>query len=167
VQQQWYFKLQASSSYPNATTHSHGRYGTTTTEAIHTLYTDGGWKRYYQGLTEALIRGPLSRFGDTAANAGILALNEKNYLHLFASLAVAAFRMIFTPVDTVNTTLQTQGCSGMVILSARVRILFLIFNFLLFLFISVVRFVAWSHRNCGSHLCWTLPSSVFLFKMAI
>jgi hypothetical protein len=106
------------------------RYGTTTTEAIHTLYSDGGWKRYYQGLTAALFQGPLSRFGDTAANAGILALLQSNtYMKqlpalvqtVFASLAAAAFRMILTPVDTVKTTLQTQGSSGMAILRARVR----------------------------------------------
>ncbi|KAG8215691.1 hypothetical protein J3R82DRAFT_7565 [Butyriboletus roseoflavus] len=54
------------------------RYGTTTTEAIKTLYADGGWTRYYQGLAAALIQGPVSRFGDTAANAGILALLQSN-----------------------------------------------------------------------------------------
>jgi len=106
------------------------RYGTTATEAIHTLYSDGGWTRYYQGLTAALIQGPLSRFGDTAANAGILALLQSNtYMKrlpalvqtLFASLAAAAFRMILTPVDTVKTTLQTQGSSGMAILRARIK----------------------------------------------
>jgi len=36
---------------------------------------------------------------------------------LFASLAAAAFRMILTPIDTVKTTLQTQGKPGMRILS--------------------------------------------------
>jgi hypothetical protein len=106
------------------------RYGTTISRAIFTLYLDGGWKRYYQGLTAALIQGPLSRFGDTAANAGILALLESNtYMKqlprliqtVFASLAAAAFRMILTPVDTVKTTLQAQGSSGMTILRARIK----------------------------------------------
>ena len=118
------------------------RYGTTTTEATHTLYMDGGWKRYYQGLTAALVQGPVSRFGDTAANAGILALLESNpYMKnlspliqtVFASLAAAAFRMVLTPVDTIKTTLQTQGRSGMAILRARVRILFFILFLILFL----------------------------------
>jgi len=40
---------------------------------------------------------------------------------VFASLAAAAFRMILTPVDTVKTTLQTQGSSGMAILRARIK----------------------------------------------
>jgi len=40
---------------------------------------------------------------------------------VFASLAAAAFRMILPPVDTVKTTLQTQGSSGMTILRARIK----------------------------------------------
>ncbi|KAH7886581.1 mitochondrial carrier domain-containing protein [Phlebopus sp. FC_14] len=106
------------------------RYGTTTTEAIKILYSDGGWTRYYQGLTAALIQGPVSRFGDTAANAGILALLQSNtYMRtlpalvktVFASVAAACFRMILTPVDTVKTTMQTQGKEGMALLRARVK----------------------------------------------
>lgn len=106
------------------------RYGTSTTTAIHTLYESGGWTRYYQGLTAALVQGPVSRFGDTAANAGILALlNSNTYMHklpefiktIFASLAAAAFRMVLTPIDTIKTTLQTQGRPGIKILRNRVR----------------------------------------------
>jgi len=106
------------------------RYGTTTTVAIKTLYSDGGWTRYYQGLGAALIQGPVSRFGDTAANVGILALLQSNtYMKrlptliktIFASLAAAAFRMILTPVDTVKTTLQTEGRDGMRILRSRIK----------------------------------------------
>ena len=106
------------------------RYGTTMTQATKTLYADGGWTRYYQGLTAALIQGPVSRFGDTAANVGILALLKGNkYMRnlpalaqtIFASLAAAAFRMILTPIDTVKTTMQTQGRAGMAILRSRVR----------------------------------------------
>jgi hypothetical protein len=105
------------------------RYGTTTAAAAKTLYRDGRFSRYYQGLSAALIQGPVSRFGDTAANAGILALLQSNvYMKrlpvliktIFASLAAASFRMIFTPIDTVKTTLQTQGQRGTRILKTRV-----------------------------------------------
>ena len=105
------------------------RYGTTMTVAIRTLYADGGWTRYYQGLTAALIQGPVARFGDTAANAGILALLHSNtYMKklpslvqtIFASLAAAGFRMILTPIDTVKTTMQTDGKAGLKILRSRV-----------------------------------------------
>ncbi len=46
------------------------RYGTNTTTALKTLYAQGGIPRFYRGLGPALIQGPLSRFGDTAANSG-------------------------------------------------------------------------------------------------
>ncbi|KAJ7021905.1 mitochondrial carrier [Mycena alexandri] len=106
------------------------RYGTSTSQAIRTLYEDGGWTRYYQGMSAALVQGPVSRFGDTAANAGIFALLDSNsYLKNmpslaksgFAALAAAAFRMILTPIDTVKTTLQTQGKAGMQILRNRIK----------------------------------------------
>ncbi|RDB21854.1 putative mitochondrial carrier C12B10.09 [Hypsizygus marmoreus] len=106
------------------------RYGTTTSQAIVTLYEDGGWTRYYQGLSAALVQGPVARFGDTAANVGILALLQSNsYLKnmptlfktVFASLAAAAFRMVLTPIDTIKTTLQTQGAPGWEILKTRIK----------------------------------------------
>ncbi|KAG2071196.1 mitochondrial carrier [Suillus decipiens] len=106
------------------------RYGTTTTQATKILYADGGWTRYYQGLVAALVQGPVSRFGDTAANAGILALLQSNsYMKtlptpvktVFASVAAACFRMILTPVDTIKTTMQTQGKEGLALLRARVK----------------------------------------------
>jgi len=106
------------------------RYGATTTEAIRTLYADGGWTRYYQGISAALVQGPVARFGDTAANVGILALLQSNPFMsklptliktLFASLAAAAFRMILTPIDTIKTTLQAQGREGIPILRRRIK----------------------------------------------
>jgi Mitochondrial carrier protein len=105
------------------------RYGTSTSTAYHTLASQG-FIRFYQGLTAALFQGPLSRFGDTAANAGILALLQSNpYMRklptfiksVFASLAAAAFRIVLTPIDTIKTTLQAQGRDGWVILKNRVK----------------------------------------------
>ncbi|KAJ6465093.1 mitochondrial carrier domain-containing protein [Mycena vitilis] len=106
------------------------RYGTSMTQAIRTLYADGGWTRYYQGMTAALVQGPISRFGDTFWNEGVMELLDSNPYFanmwsfaktVFASLAAASFRMIYTPIDTVKTTLQTQGKAGMPILRARVK----------------------------------------------
>ena len=37
--------------------------------ALKTLWAEGGIARLYQGLPFAILQGPLSRFGDTAANA--------------------------------------------------------------------------------------------------
>merc|ERR1719156_76738 len=54
------------------------RYGMTTTDALRTLYNDGGILRFYRGVGPALIQGPVSRFGDTAANAGVLEMFAQN-----------------------------------------------------------------------------------------
>jgi hypothetical protein len=61
----------------------------------------------------AIIQNPLSRFGDTAANTGILvALGELTpnmpvaTQTAFASLGGATWRIALTPVDTFKTTLQ-------------------------------------------------------------
>lgn len=51
------------------------RYGNSSTvTAVRTLYADGGIRRFYRGIGPALFQGPLSRFGDTAANSGVLTL---------------------------------------------------------------------------------------------
>ncbi|KAK3330051.1 mitochondrial carrier domain-containing protein [Apodospora peruviana] len=106
------------------------RFGNTFTGATKTLYHDGGPRRYYQGIGAALFQGPIARFGDTAANAGILALLQSNsYLKdmpelaktVFASLCAASFRMILTPIDTLKTTLQTRGARGTSILRQRIK----------------------------------------------
>lgn len=41
---------------------------------LHNPLQDGGILRFYRGVGPALIQGPMSRFGDTAANAGTLAM---------------------------------------------------------------------------------------------
>jgi hypothetical protein len=135
------------------------RYGTTTTQATLTLYDDGGWKRYYRGLSAALIQGPASRFGDTAANVGILALLQSNpymrslptlFKSVFASLAAAGFRMILTPIDTVKTTLQTQGNSGMRILKTRVVPFTLLLTIRYLIFWSSLRLGSTALERCGT-----------------
>lgn len=98
------------------------RYGTSTTQAFKTLYADGGILRFYRGLGPALIQGPLSRFGDTAANTGTLAAMEAFELTaglpvaaktVAASVAAALFRIFLMPVDTFKTTMQVEGKSGL------------------------------------------------------
>ncbi|KAH8724182.1 mitochondrial carrier domain-containing protein [Phaeosphaeriaceae sp. PMI808] len=106
------------------------RHGTPLTVATKSLYEDGGLGRYYHGIGAALIQGPVARFGDTAANAGILALLQSNgYLKqlpspiqtIFASCCAAAFRMILMPIDTLKTTLQAQGSRGYSLLRQRIK----------------------------------------------
>jgi hypothetical protein len=106
------------------------RYGTSTREAFRKLYADGGIPRFYRGLIPALVQGPLSRFGDTAANTGVLAAldafetTEKlpvGVKTIAASVGAALFRIFLMPIDTIKTTMQVEGKDGMTKLWAKVR----------------------------------------------
>lgn len=86
--------------------------------ALRTLYADGGIPRFYRGVAPALIQGPLSRFGDTAANTGVLTLLDSmestkdlavGVKTVAASASAAIFRIFLMPVDTVKTTMQVTG----------------------------------------------------------
>jgi hypothetical protein len=101
--------------------------GGTMMNAITTLFKEGGIPRFYKGVSFAIIQNPLSRFGDTAANTGVLALMEafcpgspvmaKTAL---ASVGGATWRIALTPVDTFKTTLQVQGNSAFKLLQQKV-----------------------------------------------
>ncbi|KAK1924507.1 mitochondrial carrier domain-containing protein [Papiliotrema laurentii] len=103
------------------------RYGGSLKGSVKTLYREGGFKRYYAGLAAALFQGPFARFGDTAANAGIIALLSSLTWPVLvktiaASVASACFRMVLTPIDTLKTTQQTNGGkAGLKLLRERVR----------------------------------------------
>ncbi|KAG2484091.1 hypothetical protein HYH03_017110 [Edaphochlamys debaryana] len=106
------------------------RYGTDMTTALRTLYKEGGVPRFYRGLLPALVQGPMSRFGDTAANAGTLALLDSyessrtlpsGVKTLAASAAAGAFRILLMPVDTVKTIMQVEGKDALKALGAKVR----------------------------------------------
>ncbi len=111
------------------------RHGTSTLTAIKTLYADGGGGvrgvlRFYKGFLPALVQGPLSRFGDTAANTGALALLDsydatKNLpigvKTLTASASAAIFRMFLMPVDCLKTTLQVEGANGLPMLASKIK----------------------------------------------
>jgi len=97
------------------------RYGGTISGAFSTLYSEGGIARLYQGLPFAIVQGPMTRFGDTATNMGMLALLDTlpvtSELPLFAktlagSLAAGGFRIALMPIDTSKTVLQVEGRQG-------------------------------------------------------
>jgi hypothetical protein len=107
------------------------KYGTSTREAFKRLYADGGIRRFYRGVVPALLQGPLSRFGDTAANTGVLMfLNEHPKTQnlpvfvktLSASAVAASFRILLMPVDTIKTTLQVDGKAGWSNLMAKTKL---------------------------------------------
>lgn len=96
--------------------------------ALSTLWEEGGIKRLYQGVQLALIQAPLSRLGDTAANAGVLVLMDF-YLPeaplplktAAASTAAAMWRLFLSPIDTLKTTYQVRGEDGLQVLLNRVK----------------------------------------------
>ena len=93
------------------------RHGVSSFEAFRILYKEGGILRFYRGASFALLTGPVSRFGDTAANEGIKDLMTGSNLPvwaitLMASLTAAFWRVAITPLDTIKTTLQVSGSTG-------------------------------------------------------
>merc|ERR1711907_66282 len=98
------------------------RYGTGTLESMKILWKEGGVPRFYRGLGFALIQGPWSRFGDTAANTGALALMDSiestkdlstGTKTFAASIAAAGFRCFSTPIDSCKTIMQVEGKGGL------------------------------------------------------
>jgi hypothetical protein len=106
------------------------RHGTSTMTALRTLYADGGVARFYRGILPALAQGPLSRFGDTAANTGVLTLmnsfDETKDLPvgaktIVASAAAATWRIFLMPVDTLKTIMQVEGKRGLPLLGEKLK----------------------------------------------
>eukprot|EP00238_Polyblepharides_amylifera_P009741 CAMPEP_0196580110 /NCGR_PEP_ID=MMETSP1081-20130531/27022_1 /TAXON_ID=36882 /ORGANISM="Pyramimonas amylifera, Strain CCMP720" /LENGTH=369 /DNA_ID=CAMNT_0041899897 /DNA_START=52 /DNA_END=1161 /DNA_ORIENTATION=- len=96
--------------------------------SIGELYKQGGIPRLYKGFSFAIIQNPLSRFGDTAANTGVLCALEAYYPQMpvtamtaFASVGGACWRIFLTPVDTFKTTLQVQGDAAFELLKQKVK----------------------------------------------
>ena len=99
------------------TLHHQYRNGGSAKDAMTALYEEGGIRRFYRGVSFALLQTPLSRFGDTASNSGVLALLATSEIPLAARTALAAgvaagWRIGITPLDTLKTTLQVKGEEG-------------------------------------------------------
>jgi hypothetical protein len=111
-----------------------------TLEALKRVYAEGGGSfkggvtRLYRGLPFALLQTPLSRFGDTAANSGVLLLlSDPSFLGgAAAGLPVAArtaiasgtaslWRMGLTPLDTLKSTLQVRGETAYELLLSKLK----------------------------------------------
>lgn len=111
------------------------KYGMGTMEALKHIYNDGGRGlsgilRFYKGVGPALIQGPLSRFGDTAANEGSMAIMNNHPIFegvptavksVFSSASAAAFRIFLMPVDCLKTTLQVEGKKGLPNLASKIK----------------------------------------------
>lgn len=94
------------------------RHGGSMTEVASKLYAEGGLMRFYRGLAPAMVQAPLARFGDTAANDGMLSLLETTDLSLevkslASSASAATFRILLMPIDAWKTTKQVEGKQGL------------------------------------------------------
>jgi hypothetical protein len=101
--------------------------GGTMLNAMSTLFKEGGVPRFYKGVSFAIVQNPMSRFGDTAANVGVLAVMDVYFPDApvavktaLASVGGASWRIFLTPVDTFKTTLQVQGNTAFNLLRAKV-----------------------------------------------
>ena len=112
-------------------------------EAMCSIYAEGraagggsalaGLARFYRGVGYALVLAPLSRFGDTACNAGAQALFATRHqgdlaVPLPAQTAVAAlgsgvWRAGIAPLDTLKTMAQVEGTNAPAVLRAKVAAL--------------------------------------------
>lgn len=104
--------------------------GTSMTEAMRNLYRQGGIPRFYTGYSMAILQGPLSRFGDTASNMGMMSYMEQSeqtrnlpiaIKTACASTVAALFRILLMPIDTCKTILQVEGSKGWSMLAHKVR----------------------------------------------
>ncbi|KAL7535639.1 hypothetical protein ACHAXR_006633, partial [Thalassiosira sp. AJA248-18] len=103
--------------------------GGTLSSSLKELYDEGGIPRLYQGLPFAIVQGPLTRFGDTAANVGVLALleafPETSQLPLplktaAGSVTAGLWRIFLMPIDSSKTAMQVEGSEGLERLKQRV-----------------------------------------------
>jgi hypothetical protein len=105
------------------------RHGNSIKSTVTGLWGQGGVRRFYRGYSAAMFQGPLSRFGDTAANQLALSLfKEGPFANApialqtsAASVLAGAWRISITPIDTVKTTLQVEGKEGLRLLRERIR----------------------------------------------
>mmetsp|Transcript_37558 Transcript_37558/g.38996 ORF Transcript_37558/g.38996 Transcript_37558/m.38996 type:complete len:256 (+) Transcript_37558:114-881(+) len=102
------------------------RYGTRMGEAFRFLYQEGGVRRFYRGYGAALAIGPLSRFGDTAANTmAIEYLKDKtlptSIKTMIGSSMAASYRILLMPIDAIKTSLQVEGAKGFSMLRNKIK----------------------------------------------
>lgn len=104
------------------------KHGGSFAQTLKQLWAEGGVQRLYRGLFPfALLQAPLARFGDTAANEGVLALSAAylpgaplGLVTIIASVLGTCWRVVITPIDTCKTVLQTDGAKGWALLRRKV-----------------------------------------------
>eukprot|EP00945_MAST-04E_sp_MAST-4E-sp1_P005091 g5091.t1 len=100
--------------------------GGTMMRTIGLLYKEGGVPRFYRGVVPALINSPISRFGDTFANAGVIEVMKDSSLPLaiqtaFASVTAGGVRICLMPMDAWKTNKQVHGGDGLSTLMKKIQ----------------------------------------------
>ena len=104
--------------------------GGTLWQNMRTLYGQGGVLRFYNGVGAALLQAPLSRFGDTAANTGVMAYLNANERTRELPVSVKTFcgstiaglwRINLMPLDTFKTMKQVHGQEAVSILRGKIK----------------------------------------------
>lgn len=103
--------------------------GGSMTAAFRSLYREGGSLRFYRGYFAAMTQAPLARFGDTAANMGVLTLLgqfdstrtlDPALKTAAASASVGVYRLLIMPIDAVKTSMQVGGKDGFAKLATKI-----------------------------------------------
>jgi hypothetical protein len=102
------------------------RYGGTFVGTLKNLYNNGGITRFYRGYPYALMMGPTSRFCDTASNAFVMSyLDQYNMPTSIKTIAgsgmAASCRVFLMPIDTLKTSMQVEGKSGVKIIKNKIK----------------------------------------------
>lgn len=88
------------------------RHGQSTAAAARYLFRHGGYSRFYSGLSMALVQGPMSRFGDTAANAALLhwfdASERTQTLPTVVKTSTASVSGFLPCLDNINFCIYRQ-----------------------------------------------------------
>jgi len=99
-------------------------------DTLKVLYAEGGVVRFYRGILPALVIGPISRFGDTAANMAALSFSKNNAtassLPIFiqtslGSILAGLWRLTTLPVDAWKTSKQVYGNEGLKVLFTKFK----------------------------------------------
>lgn len=101
--------------------------GMSFTAALRSLWAEGGISRFYKGWAPSIALVPLSRFGDSAANAGVLAIAETTtavpvaFQTAIAAAAAASWRVLLMPLNVLKTNMQANGAAALPSLRTKVK----------------------------------------------
>lgn len=100
--------------------------GISTSNALKTLYKQGGVRRFYRGYLPALVLASSARFTDTVANVGVLEMTKNTSLPLYTKTAMSSIiagcsRSLLMPIDVIKTNYQVKGEKGFEIVKSNVK----------------------------------------------